>query len=170
MADNAVDIKIMGDVDAGSKKWPAVDRAYDFVLPSYQLLASRFEAADTRLTALLTLTSTLTLAVPILAKSVQPTISFASAFFVSGMVIFVLSALVGILGRVIGALTLPDPMIIYQKSLQKTEWEFKKDQIYFAGENFAANLQAIRRKGNISIAVTIALLLEVFVFAVWIVV
>lgn len=152
------------------KHWPAVNRAYDFVIPSYQLVAGRFEAADTRLTALLTLTSTLTIAVPIFAKSVQPNISFASPFFLAGMVIFALSVLIGIYGRVSGSLTLPDPMALYREHLEDTEWEFKKNQIYFAGENFNANVQAIRKKGNISIFVTVTLLLEVAAFVAWLVV
>jgi hypothetical protein len=158
-------------VDEGSEEiqWPAVNRAYDFVMPSYQLVAGRFEAADTRLTTLVSLTSTLTLAAPIFGKNVQPNISFASPFFVAGMVIFLLSALTGILGRISGSLTLPDPMVLYNQSLEETEWEFKKNQIYFAGENFNSNVQAIRKKGNISICVTVALLLEVASFVAWLV-
>lgn len=148
-------------------KWPAVERAYDFVLPSYQLLAGRFEAADTRITALLTLTSTLTVAVPIFAKNVRPDISFGSPFFLFGMTIFVLGGILGVIGRVGGGLTLPDPMTIYNKSLHESEWEFKKNQIYFAGENFDSNVQAVRQKGNVAISVTIALMVEIVAFAVW---
>lgn len=54
------------------ERWPAVRRAYDFVLPSYQMLASRFEAADTRLTVIMNLAATLTLGAPLLAKSIRP--------------------------------------------------------------------------------------------------
>ena len=80
MSENGLFIEQLKEPE-GRDKWPAVDRAYDFVLPSYQLLATRFEAADTRISALLTLTSTLTIAVPIFAKNVQPGISFASPTF-----------------------------------------------------------------------------------------
>jgi hypothetical protein len=52
--------------------WPSVETAYHFVLPSYQMMVSRFDAADTRLTALLTMTSSLTLGAPILARAVDP--------------------------------------------------------------------------------------------------
>jgi hypothetical protein len=169
MSDTASVRSVLGEVKAGREQWPAVDRAYDFVLPSYQLLAGRFEAADTRLTALLTLTATLTLAVPIFAKNVQPSISFASPFFVFGMVVFLVGAIVGIFGRIAGSLTLPDPMVIYQNSLSDSEWEFKKNQIYYAGQNFEANVHAIRKKGNTAIFITVALLLEVVFFVTWIV-
>ena len=167
MPDNTTVVAGAGKPVIEQEQWPAVDSAYDFVMPSYQLLASRFEAADTRLTALLTLTSTLTLAVPIVAKSLQPNISFASPLFLFGMVIFLVGAITGIFGRVMGSLVLPDPGVIYQKSLGDSEWEFKKDQIYFAGENFKANAQTIRNKGNVSICITITLLLEIIVFVTW---
>lgn len=159
----------IAEIEKPEEQWPAVDAAYSFVLPSYQLLVGRFEAADTRLTSLLTLSSTLTLAAPLFAKSVQPTISFRSPFFVFAMAVFLLAAIVGILGRVAGTLALPDPMIMYEKSLHCSEWEFKKNQIYFAGEHFDYNVQAVRKKGNVAICVTIMLLLEIVAFVIWII-
>lgn len=168
MTDNAYVATFSGN-DAGEKQWPAVNSAYDFVIPSYQLLTSRFESADTRLTALLTLASTLTIAVPIFAKTVRPGVSFTSFSFGCGVLAFILGACIGIYGRVTGSIVLPDPMVIYKKNLHKSEWEFRKDQIYFAGKNFDANAQAVRRKGNVSIFVTITLLAEVLAFGAWII-
>jgi len=166
MSENGLFIEQLKEPE-GRDKWPAVDRAYDFVLPSYQLLATRFEAADTRISALLTLTSTLTIAVPIFAKNVQPGISFASPYFLLGMMFFLLSSVLGIIGRVSGGVMLPDPMVFYNENLQESEWEFKKNQIYWAGENFFTNAQAIRQKGNVATAMTIGLLVEVLAFAAW---
>jgi hypothetical protein len=153
---------------SGPKYFPAVDRAYDFVIPSYQLLINRFEAADNRLTALLTLASTLTLAVPIFAKNVQPNISFNSPLFIVGMLIFLVIAIVGIWGRSVGSIALPDPMVLYNENLTDSEWEFKKNLIFFAGEGFNSNTQAIRRKGNLSAFLSAALLVEIIVFVAWI--
>jgi hypothetical protein len=124
----------MPTVTSGPELYPAVDTAYDFVLPSYQLLTTRFEAADTRLTTLLTFASTVTLAAPIFGKTVQPDIGFAAPAFVCGIVCFVVAAVIGVIGRVSGNLVLPDPMVIYEKSLHRSEWEFKKNQICYAGE------------------------------------
>jgi hypothetical protein len=154
---------------SGRERWPAVDKAYDFVIPSYQLMVGRFEAADNRLTSLLSLAATLTLAAPIFAKNVQPTISFASPLFVLGMVLFLLGSAAGICGRVIGGVKLPDPMVIYENYLEDSEWEFKKNQIFFAGRHFDYNVQAIRKKGNASLFVSVVLLLEVVVFTAWII-
>jgi hypothetical protein len=148
-------------------QWPAVEVAYDFVMPSYQLLVARFESADTRLTTLLTFASTITLAVPIFGKNVQPDIVFGTASFLCGMGFFVLAAVLGIIGRVTGNIVLPNPMTLYEKSLHWSEWEFKKAQIFFAGENFNANAEAIREKGVVALAMTGAVLMEVICFAIW---
>ena len=159
----------ISEVVSDEDRWPSVNRAYDFVIPSYQLLATRFEAADTRLTALLTLSSTVTIAAPIFAKNVRPDIRFASIFFVIGMAVFLIGAFIGIFGRVTGSLALPDPMVMYRESLHCSEWEFKKNQIYFAGEHFDHNVQSIRKKGNVAICVSVATVVEVLAFVTWIV-
>jgi hypothetical protein len=56
--------------------WPSIGEAYTFVVPSYTWLLSRLEAADNRLTALLTVLTTLTLGVPVFARAVRPDIAF----------------------------------------------------------------------------------------------
>jgi hypothetical protein len=56
---------VMAEREINEEEWPGVRAAYDFVIPSYALLISRFEAADTRLTTLLTLTASLTLGGPL---------------------------------------------------------------------------------------------------------
>jgi hypothetical protein len=170
VTDNVADRDAGQETPTDSELWPAVDAAFDFVLPFYQLLAGRFEAADTRLTALLTFTSTLTLAVPIFAKNVQPNISFKSPVFILGMATFLAGAIVGMIGRVTGSLALPDPMLIYHENLNFLEWEFKKNQIYFAGQNFDYNIESINRKGTMAILMSVALLIEVSAFVLWIVI
>jgi hypothetical protein len=149
-------------------KFPAVGAAYDFVLPSYTFLIARFEAADTRLTTLLTLTATLSLGAPILAGSIRKDISFLSAWFLAAMVMFLASVILGLVGRVSGRLKLPDPMVIFTKSLHHPEWEFKKNAIAFAGQHFAANSEAILRKGNAAACVAALLVVEIACLICWI--
>jgi hypothetical protein len=148
-------------------QWPSVEVAYDFVMPSYQMLISRFESADTRLTSLLTLASSLTLGAPILAKAVRQNISFTSPLFLVGLSLFILGAVLGVVGRVKGRITLPDPMVFHQTALHESTWTFKKNAVYFAGLAFKSNADAVRRKGNMALAVTVALLLEIVCFVAW---
>src|SRR2546426_3649416 len=149
-------------------QWPAVDAAYNFVLPSYALLVSRFEAADDRLTTLLTLTATLTLGAPILAGSIRKGISFLSAWFLAAMLSFLAGVIIGLIGRAAGKLTLPNPMVHFEKSLRHPEWEFKKNAIYFAGLHFSANSDAIRKKGNVAASVAVFLVIEIVCLICWI--
>jgi hypothetical protein len=153
---------------AEDPRWPGVHRAYDFVMPSYQMLMSRFEAADNRLTAMLALASTLTLGAPLLAKSLNPNVSFNSAWFRLGVGLFIVLVIVGLVGRSRGRLVLPNPRIIYERSLHENEWSFKKNAIYFAGQHFDQNAVAIRTKGNFALAVTLVFLGEVLTLLAWV--
>ncbi len=156
------------DTAADSKeRWPSVEPAYAFVLPSYQMLMSRFEAADNRISALLSLMSTLTLAVPVFARSIDPGVSFKSPLFIGGLLFFACGSAFGVWGRVTGSVTLPDPAVLYTDNLHKTVWRFQKDQIYRAGQHFAANAAAVEAKGGFALIVTVALLAEVAMFVSW---
>jgi hypothetical protein len=149
-------------------EYPAVDTAFDFVLPSYQFMLSRFESADTRLTALLTFTSTITLAVPLFAKNLNPTIDFHSPLFLLGVGAFLVGATAGVVGRSIGKLALPDPNVIFEKHLGWSNWEFKKNSIGYAGEAFEKNRKKIDKKYWLAMAATVLLLVEVALFSLWI--
>ncbi len=149
-------------------KWPGVKDAYDFVIPSYSLLVNRFEAADTRLTVLLTFGATITLGAPILGKSISQSINFRSVWFILAIVSFILLASTGLFARVRGTLTLPNPAVIYRESLHETEWAFRKNAIYFAGQHFNANAQAIRTKGTLATTMAAFIVLEILFFLLWI--
>src|SRR5437660_1283893 len=86
--------------ESSEEKWPGVEAAYDFVIPSYNFLVNRFEAADTRLTMLLTFGATITLGAPILGKAVQPASNFASAWFLLALASFMVSVVIGLIARV----------------------------------------------------------------------
>ena len=156
-------------LDPNETNYPAVDAAYGFVIPSYQMMASRLEAVDNRLTALMTLAATLTLGAPVFARAVRADIPLLSPFFVVAVLLFLVIAISGVMGRTRGSVTLPNPMIFYRESLHESDWSFKKNAIYFAGLAFAENADTIRIKGNIAIGITIAFLLEVFSLVVWLV-
>ena len=148
--------------------WPSVKVAYDFVLPSYSLLVSRFEAADTRLTTLLTFAATITLGTPILGRSIHPAIPFASGWFIAAMCLFMLSVTVGLIARVCGTLTLPNPAVIYRESLHETEWSFRKNAVYFAGQHFNSNAEAVRTKGNLAVVAAALMIVEIVSLLLWV--
>jgi hypothetical protein len=154
-------------IETDREQWPAVDAAFQFVLPSYQMLMSRFEAADNRLTALLTFASSVTLGVPLIGRSLNSNASFSSPWFAGGVLFFIVGAVFGVWGRVSGTITLPNPTVLFNENLHKSEWAFKKDQIFRSGKHFVANVEAVERKGGFAFILTAALLLEVLAFVIW---
>jgi hypothetical protein len=149
-------------------KWPSVHWAYEFVKPSYEWLQNRFDAVNARVEFLLTFSSSITLAIPIVVKVLFPDVIFWSLWFMSAMGMFLLTALVGILGRICGGLKLVSPQKLYNEWLNYSEWEFKKNAIYFAGEHFIYNSSQINRKVNFTIIMSILLVLEVAFIIIWI--
>jgi hypothetical protein len=157
------------DLNTDERAWPAVEAAYDFVLPSYQMLMSRFEAADNRLTALITFASSITLGGPLFAKAVRPSIDFRSPVFWIAIACASFGVICGVIGRIHGRIILPNPTVMYDKSLRDSLWTFKKDAIFFAGQNFTANAAVVNKKGWYAMALTIAILIEVWMLTVWVV-
>jgi hypothetical protein len=147
--------------------WPGVNRAYDFVLPSYQLLMARFEAADGRIQSMLTFAATITLGIPVFGKSINPGLSLASPWLWLAVVTFGCIAVIGVVGRAQGSLRLVDPGVLYEKWLHRSEWTFRKDMIHFAGQDFKDNADAIRHKGNCAVAMAALFIVMVFLFMGW---
>jgi hypothetical protein len=147
-------------VEPSPEKWPSI-------LPSYHLLTSRFEAADSRIVSLITMASSVTFAAPILARSVRPDLSLSSPWFVSALVVFGVIVVGGLVARIKGVLTLPNPGVIYETALTKPDWRFKADAIYFSGQHFDANARAINAKGNWSIGLTALVVIEVVLMMAW---
>ena len=118
--------------------------------------------------SLVTLGMSLTIGAPIFAKALRPDISFSSGWFIGALIVFGALVLCGLVARVRGVLILPDPGLMYEKELSKSPWRFKVDAIHFAGMNFSANAEAVNRKGNWSIALTVLLVTEVLLLVGWI--
>jgi hypothetical protein len=149
-------------------QWPAVEAAFAFVIPSYQMLVSRFEAADGRLTTLLATAASLTGAAPVLGRAVRPDLSASSGWFVAGLALFAVIVVLGVAGRISGHLTLPDPQVHWNESLWRSASEFRRNAIYFAGRHFDLNAKAIDRKGCLTIWMAALLGAEIVAFAIWI--
>jgi hypothetical protein len=149
------------------EQWPAVFRAYDFVIPSYQLMVNRYEAADGRLTQILTLVSTLLFSIPVFAKTIRPQASFSSPLFLSAITLLIGAAVIGIVGRQRGRVRLVNPMVLYDKFLHRTDWEFRKDLLYFAGQDFSDNAIAIDRKGQTAALMTGLTVVALLLSAIW---
>jgi hypothetical protein len=158
------------DARSEQDQWPAVETAYGFVLPSYQLLAARYEAADGRLTALITVATTITLGTPMFAKAIRPAVTFGVPVFVLAMAFAVTALIVAMAGRARGRIVLPNPGVLYRKSLAETDWTFKKNAIFYAGQHFDANAATVARKHLYETIASTLLTCEAFALIIWLIV
>ena len=70
----------------------------------------------------------------------------------------------------IGGMRLLSPQELYKQWLGWSEWEFKKNAVYWAGEHFKANASLVNEKGNHALAMNALLFLEVACILVWVLV
>lgn len=150
------------------EKYPGVSVAYDFVGPSYQLLAMRLEAHVGRLQTLMQFAATITLGFPVLAKAMNEKILFWSAPFVGAVGFFIVLMIVGIVARDTGTLVVVDPSRLYENSLHLTPHALKQDLVYFAGQHFRNNNATIVRKSNYGRVMSALLLAEVLSLVWWV--
>ena len=148
--------------------WPSIEHAYGLVLPSYQWTLSRFEAADSRIQTLQTFIVSVTFGFVAVLKAISDDLQFNSGLFVTAMIFALLALAAGLVGRSLGALMFTDPTVFYERWLHKSESEFKKDLLYFAGEHFTKNHKAIVTKSRISLIMTLLFLGELGVLLFWI--
>ena len=153
-------------IDDAEREWPAVARAYDFVMPSYQWLVSRYESAEGRLTTLITIAATVMFGIPVFAKNLRPDISFSSFWFRAAILCLLAAGIAGVVGRVRGRVVLPNPKILYDH-LHESEWEFRKNAIYYAGEHFEANRRTIEWKHRLADLASGCLLLAALAAVAW---
>jgi hypothetical protein len=160
---------VKSEEERSEDKWPSVDLAYDIALLSYNWLQQRLDAVTKKTQFLLTTASSITLATPVFAKALLPDITFSSLWFETAICVFVLTIVVGLVGWMRGGLELLSPQKLYKESLGKSVWEFKKDIVFWAGEHFENNASLVNRRANLSIAMSVFLVLEIVLFVAWIV-
>lgn len=155
--------------DQNEIDYPSVGLAYDLAVSSYDTAHKRWEAADNRVQTLLTFTVTVELALPTLLHNNVPQTRFNSIWFILAVIAYAFSAGVGTYARLRQGLILPDPSKLYDKSLANSEWEFKKNFIYWAGEDYHTNNKHIKRKINYTLAMLMLFLIGSLLLIVWVI-
>jgi hypothetical protein len=156
----------LGEEDA-KKAWPAVEAAQAFVIPSYQWMIARVEAADSRIQTLAAFIATVSMAIPTLSRALDPSIPFDSWWFISAMVAAAAAIIIAVIARARGALDLPSPQVLWQESMQLTPWEFQRDALYWAGIAFENNRQLVNNKAEAVAWMSGCFGLELLLFLGW---
>lgn len=148
--------------------YPGVEHAYALIAPSHDWITARLEAIDSRLDSILNLVATVTIAAPVLAGAIQEEPDFGSPWFVGAMSIFAVIVLLGVIVRTFGQVMTFSPSELYAKYLHYAEWEFKKNLIYWGGQNFDANRRLVGHRAFIANVMVIGFLAEAVCLVVWV--
>ena len=149
-------------------QYPSVDLAYEFAKSSYDWMLNRYEAINSKIQGLLTLATAVTAAMPILAKALFNNVDFQSVWFYGVIVTYILLVTIGIYGLSMGRIKLVHPKNLYEKWLSDSAWEFKKNIIYFGGQDFEDNKKIIEAKSRLRNIMNILLLGELLTIIYWI--
>jgi hypothetical protein len=155
------------DTPTGAVKYPSTELAYEFVQFSYNVAISRLQAIDSKIQGLLTSATAITVAVPVFAKAIG--VGFSSRWFYMAVVAYIMLVVIGVSGMRIGKVKVIDLKKLYNQWLQKDIWQFKKDGIFFAGEDFDDNKRLIDKKSLFRDIMAVVLLGEILCIVRWVV-
>ena len=147
--------------------YPALEVAYDLVLPSYEWALRRLDAIDARLRHIATLAASITAAVPVAMGALTDYVIF-SPWFVAGVAIGVATIVLSTYAQTAGGLILVDPAKV-RPALTKTPDEFRDYLVYYAGCHRARNGKVINSRGYWAMGLSGLVALEIALLTVWVV-
>ena len=122
----------------------AVDSAYELAVKSYDWALKRWDSVNILFTGLVAIAVPLTLAVPILTKTLG--LEICSWWLIGVGVLFAAVLACCVAGRLFGDIRLIDPTILYEDYLECSRREFQKSMIYYAGRHYNHSVNVIYRK------------------------
>lgn len=151
------------------EEFPGLDLAYDRAMTSHQEIAARYDAANQRIDGLLTLTSTVTLAAPIVVAATGTGAALRSPILLVAAGLFAVVLLLGVAGRgLAGTVRFVDPFDLYESWLRLDQADFKLASIYWAGEHVDHGMRVVWRKSLAAHVMTMLFAIEVLTLLVWI--
>ena len=75
--------------------------------------------------------------------------------------------LLGVLANIFQETRLVDPNKIYESMLHLSEWEFEKNAVALAGDDFKANTTTVKRLGTVATAMALLMTAQVVGLTVW---
>ena len=146
--------------------YPSVDLAYDIAVASYDSIIKRLDVMDGRLQTILAFSATTTAVVPTVANARG--LSFRSWWLYLALASFALQLIIGTIARSAGSVRLLKPETFYLKWLHKSHWQFKKDLVYWASQDFNDNATLLERRWRLAVSVSVLFFIEVLLLLVWV--
>lgn len=118
-------------------KYPAVDTAYALSVESMKIAINRFDSQSGNLDKLITFISSFSVAIIGFLSASHESIKFdyQSTGFRFAVLFFILSLLSAFYGKVTSGVVIPNPKKLYPE-IMKNDEEFKREHVWFLGENF----------------------------------
>lgn len=156
------------DVAPIESQYPSVNLAFDISKSAYDWAIRRLDVLDNRLQSLLQFAVGLTTAIIAFIVASQRHVEFRSPWFALAVAAFGTGLFIGVYARSLANVVVVDPGVLYQQWLHKSEWEFRKDFIYFAAKHLQANRATIKRKSNLTNMATTCFMIEALALVVWV--
>jgi hypothetical protein len=151
-----------------SEKYPSLDLAYQYVLPSYEWAMRRSDMLEQRLQDAMMLITTVTVAVPIVGKAILAQIDLLSIWSLSAALVYGFAVGAGIWGRAQGSLAIVDPERLLYDRIVLTRDDFRTDALRFAGRHLRHNNKTISRRHSALLLMTGLFAVEVVLIVVWV--
>jgi hypothetical protein len=148
-----------------SEKFPSIDSAYEIAIASYENVTKRIDSTDGRIQTLLTFALAAYIAVPTLLKN--DVASFFSWPFITSVALLAVALGFGAYARFVGKIKMLRPKSLWDGWLHLSPAQFKLDMIFFAGEDYEANVKLLEKKWNLGIASLITFALSLVFLMVW---
>lgn len=146
----------------------SVPTAYDLSVKSMDAVIRRFENQDANLDRVITWISGFTAAgVAVLAAKHSGSIHFSECPFYWAVACFMIAVAVALFGKFAGQVKIIDPKLLYEGQLDLDEYEFKKNHIYYLGQNFEAALKDTRTKWYCGLGASFFFCLEITFLVFW---
>ncbi len=156
-----------GPPSAIEQDYQSLDLAFEQGVRSYAEVASRLNVVHSRLDSIQSVVVTLTLAVPTVALATERDPDFGSGWLIGAIALALATVVLGLWARAWSGLTLVNPAHLYEDSLHLPSAEFKRASLYWAGQNFNANLRTVNRKSLAATFMVVLLLVEAALFILW---
>lgn len=152
------------------REYPSLDLAYEYVRPSYDLLARRLDEVENRGRAVLTFAGTLTFAMPVFAANTLGAgpRHLDSPWFLLGILAFGGIVVCGVVLSTAGDFLVPSPKKLFEQHMDVEPDQFKVNQLFYAAGDFVENTRLIARLSLTTAVAAILLLLEAAAFGMWV--
>lgn len=152
---------------------PSLELAYEFILPTYELVVRRLESAERRIDNMMTFIITLTTALGAAGIAIvglsdkTPSVFLDSAAYIA-ITFFAINLVSGIYLRQMGGVEIFDLRYLLSEEIGRPADKFKATALRTAGMNIANVQSLINRKSGGTTFMLVPLLIEVSAAALWI--